>query len=156
VLEPWRCFFDQGLSCGSGDGAKSSVSAKIGLRAVFRHLCPDSGRRSQLLRVGGLARQRGHDKARIFAFGKVFRLGDDPTLARPAVERLVAQLLEEAFGFAAVLGFGFNLGQFTCDQGFKPWIAGKAEDVVDAVKRGGILQQLFFRVAGLPFPPLSR
>ena len=31
------------------------------------------------------------------------------------------------------LAFALSLGQFVCDQGFKPWIAGKAEDVVDAV-----------------------
>ena len=31
------------------------------------------------------------------------------------------------------LAFSLCLGQFVCDQGFEPGIAGKAEDVVDAV-----------------------
>ena len=47
---------------------------------------------------------------------------------------MVAQLLEDSFGFAAFLGFGLSLGQFVCDRGFKPWIAGKAEDIVNAVR----------------------
>ncbi len=66
--------------------------------------------------------QRGHDKAWIFAFGKMLRLGHDTALARPTVQGLVAQLLEEAFRLAALLGFGFNLGQLVRDQSFKPWI----------------------------------
>ena len=33
----------------------------------------------------------------------------------------------------AVLGFGLSLGQFICDQGFQPLIAGEAENVVNAV-----------------------
>ena len=81
----------------------------------------------------GFALERGHDEARIFAFGKMLRLGYDATFATPAVEGLVAQLLEEAFRLAASLGFGLNLGQFLCDQSFKPRIAGEAEDVVNAV-----------------------
>ncbi len=47
---------------------------------------------------------------------------------------MVAQFLEDSFGFAAFLGFGLSLGQFVCDRGFKPWIAGKAEDIVNAVR----------------------
>ena len=63
----------------------------------------------------------------------MLRLGDDAAFAAPAVQSLVAQLLEETFGFAGFLGFGLCRGQFVCDRGFKPWIAGQAENVVNAV-----------------------
>jgi hypothetical protein len=87
----------------------------------------------KLLCFNVFALERGDDEARIFSLGKVLRLGHDTAFARPAGERLVAQLLEEAFGLAAVLGFDFGLGQSVCDQGFQSLVAGKAENGVDAL-----------------------
>ena len=87
----------------------------------------------KLLRLNGLACQRGDDEAWIGAFGKVLRLGHDAAFARPVFQSLVAQPLEVAFGFAAFLGFGFSPGQFVCNQGFQSFVAGKAENVVNAV-----------------------
>ena len=56
-----------------------------------------------------------------------------PVCALSSGMRLVAQLLEEVFGFAAFPGSDFGLGQFVGDQGFKPWISGKAEYILHAV-----------------------
>ena len=72
-----------------------------------------------------VACQRGDDEARIGAFWQMLRLGHDPALAAPALEGLVAQFLEYAFGFAAFLGFGLGLGQFVCDLSFEPGVAGQ-------------------------------
>ena len=63
----------------------------------------------------------------------MLRLRHDPALSGPDLVGLVAQLLEEARRLAAFLGFGFSLGEFVCDRGFEPCVAGKAEDLVDLV-----------------------
>ena len=63
----------------------------------------------------------------------MLRLGHHAAFARPAVPGLVAQFLEKAFGFAAFGGFRASLGQLVCDRGFEPWIAGEAENIVNAV-----------------------
>ena len=60
-------------------------------------------------------------------------LGHNAALAAPGFECLVAQFLEKPFGFAAFLGFGFSFRQFVPNGSFEPWIAGEAENVVDAV-----------------------
>jgi hypothetical protein len=87
----------------------------------------------KLFRFNALAFERGHNEARVGSFYKMLRLGHDPALAAPAFAGLISQLLEDALRFAAFFRLQRSFGQFLRDPGFKPWIAGKAEDIVDVI-----------------------
>ena len=80
------------------------------------------------------ALQRGDDEARIGAFGEVLGFADNPAIAAPAVEGGVAELLEEARRLAGLGMLGRRGGQVGFELGDQTWVAGQAEDVIDAVR----------------------
>ena len=85
----------------------------------------------------------------------MLRLGHDAAFSGPALVGLVADFLEEAFGFAAFFGFGLSLGEFVCDRSFEPGVTGKTEDIMNPVVLAPG-HQLFAAEAGIrPKPDVN-
>lgn len=60
-------------------------------------------------------------------------LADDPALAAPAIERLVAEVLEHPGGLARSGAESLGLGEFRGEHGFEALVARQAEDEVHPV-----------------------
>ena len=80
-----------------------------------------------------LARQRGDDKAWVGLALGPFRLGDDPALAAPALERPPSEVLEAARRLACALALLLRRGKFSLDLSVEARVLGQAEQEIDTI-----------------------
>jgi hypothetical protein len=117
------------------------------------------------LRRPGRGAEAGHDETRVGArriatLGQLLGLADDPARAAPAVEGLVAEVLEPAHRLAGPFRLDLGQGEFARDLVDQARVAGQAEEVVDPMSlapghqrlageaRVGAQDDLHFRPAG--------
>src|SRR5262249_33703282 len=88
----------------------------------------------QVFRLALGSLERGNDKARIGLPGGELRLGHDPPLAAPAVERGPLEILEAARRLAGPPALRLRPRHLTCDLGDQPGILGQSEEKVHTVR----------------------
>jgi hypothetical protein len=99
-------------------------------------------------RVGFFTTERGDDEARVGFAERPFRLGDDPSVARPAIQGRPWKLLEAPRRLSARFRRALGCGKLVLDHRSKARIARQTEEVAAAPPN-------FLRALGDPDKPLS-